>query len=178
MIVRKFARPYAKAIVDVAGAPEKADSIRAALAKFNEARHASGELREVFANPGIEVEAKIAIADRIAGRLAIEGLSKKVIEVLIRNHRINDLDAIVDALEAFVNEATNTVVADVTSAHELSGGELASLRQTLETKFGKRVDVRVTTDPNLLGGFVARVGSEIFNASVAGKIEKFRESLT
>jgi F0F1-type ATP synthase delta subunit len=35
----------------------------------------------------------------------------------------------------------------------------------------------VTPDATLLGGFVARVGSEIYDASVVGKIDKFRESL-
>ena len=30
----------------------------------------------------------------------------------------------------------------------------------------------------LLGGFVVQIGSEIWDASVAGKINKFRESLT
>lgn len=178
MMVRRFARPYAKAIMDVAGSPEKANDIRAGLARFNEARHSSAELREVFANPGIDVDAKIAIAGQITGRLSIEGMPAKVVEVLIRNHRINDLDAIVDALATYVNEATNTVVAEVSSAHELSKDEVESLRRTLEKKFAKRVDVRVTTDSALLGGFVARIGSEIFDASIAGKIDQFRESLT
>ncbi len=178
MMVRRFARPYAKAIMDVAGSPEKANDIRAAMARFNEARRSSAELREVFANPGIDADAKIAIAGQIAGRLLIEGMAAKVIEVLIRNHRINDLNAIVDALATYVNEATNTVVAEVSSAHELSKDELESLRRTLEKKFAKSVDVRVTTNPALLGGFVARIGSEVFDASVAGKIDKFRESLT
>jgi F0F1-type ATP synthase delta subunit len=36
----------------------------------------------------------------------------------------------------------------------------------------------VRTDPKLLGGFVVRIGSEIWDASVVGKINKFRESLS
>jgi F-type H+-transporting ATPase subunit delta len=104
-------------------------------------------------------------------------LSRKSLEVLIRNHRINHLEAIVEALAAYVNAATNTVIAEVSSAHQLNGEEVESLRRTLEKKFAKRVDVRVKTDPTLLGGFVARVGSEIFDASISGKIEKFRDSL-
>lgn len=178
MMVRKFARPYAKAMMDVAGSTDKADEMRAALAKFNQARRSSVELQDVFANPGIEADAKVKIADAIADRLSIEGISRKALEVLIRNHRINDLDAIVEALSSYINEATNTVVAEVSTAHDLNSDEMQSLRRTLETKFQKKVDVRVQTDPKLLGGFVARVGSEIFDASVAGKIEKFRNSLT
>lgn len=177
MIVRRFARPYAKAITDVAGGAAKAAGVRDELAKFDQARRSSVELQEVFANPGIEADAKVGIANKISDRLGLSALGKKAIEVLIRNHRVNDLPAIVDAVTAFVNEATNTVIADVRSAAPLAADEQAELTRTLEKKFGKRVDVRVTTDAALLGGFVARVGSEIYDASVAGKIEKFRESL-
>ncbi len=179
MIVRRFARPYAKAIMDTAGSTEKADEIRADLSRLNEVRKSSEELRDVFANPGIDADSKVAIANSIAERISISGImTRKVIEVLVRNHRMNDLDGILDALTSYVNEATNTVVAEVSSAHELSKEEQESLRRTLEKKFAKRVEMRVKTDPALLGGFVARVGSEIFDASVAGKIERFRTSLS
>jgi F-type H+-transporting ATPase subunit delta len=47
----------------------------------------------------------------------------------------------------------------------------------LEKKVGAKVDLDVTIDPALIGGFVAKIGSEVYDASVAGKIEKFRESL-
>ena len=176
-MVRRFARPYAKAIMDAAKTPDAADAVRIELQRFDDVRRQSADLREVFANPGIDTDAKIAIANQIAGRLGLGDLTKKILEVLIRNHRMNDLDSIAAALRAYVNAATNTVIAEVRSAHQLGDDELAQLRQTLQKKVGKNVDVQVTTDPSLLGGFVARIGSEIYDASVAGKIEKFRESL-
>ena len=177
MMIRRFARPYAKAIMQNAGSTEVADAVRVDLAKFDDARRVSSELQDVYANPGIEPEAKLAITKTIAARLGLSAIAEKVLDVLIHNHRINDLGAIVAALTAFVNEATNTVVAEVRSAHVLSPAETEDLRRTLEKKFAKKVQIQVTPDPTLLGGFVARVGSEIYDASVVGKIEKFRESL-
>jgi F-type H+-transporting ATPase subunit delta len=177
MMVRRFARPYARAIMDVAGSASAAAAVQSELAQFEVARRTSSDLREVFANPGIDVDAKIAIANQIAERLSLSAPARKVLEVLIRNHRMNDLGAISAALASYVNDATNTVVAEVRTAHTLTAPETAALQQTLEKKFGKRVEVQLTADPALMGGFVARVGSEIYDASVAGKIEKFRESL-
>jgi len=176
-VIRRFARPYARAIIDVAGSAQRANTIRAELNRFEQARRQSVELQEVFANPGIEMAAKFKIAHAIASRLGLSDLTGKVLEVLIRNHRVNALVSVVDALEAMINDQLNVAIADVRSAHKLNEQEIAQLRKTLEQKFGKRVEVRVETDPALLGGFVAQIGSEIFDASVVGKIHKFRDQL-
>jgi F-type H+-transporting ATPase subunit delta len=176
-VIRRFARPYAKAILDVAGSPQRANTIRAELERFEQARRESRELQELYANPGIDLDSKFKITHAIASRLGLSELTGKVLEVLIRNHRINDLQAVVDGLAAMINTALNIAVVDVRSAHKLSEQELAQLRKTLEQKIGKRVEVHVEIDPALLGGFVARIGSEVFDASVHGKITKFREQL-
>lgn len=177
-MIRRFARPYAKAIYEVAATPEAANALRAELEKFEQARKSAKDLQELYSNPGFDFAAKSGVTHSIATKLGLSDLAGKVLDVLIRNHRINDLSSIVAALAAMVRQATGTVAAEVRSATVLSNQEIAELRKTLEAKFGQRVEISVTTDPSLLGGFVAQVGSEVYDASVAGKIQKFRESLT
>ena len=104
-------------------------------------------------------------------------LAVRLLDVLIRNRRINDLSDIVAGLATMIREATGTVAAEVRSASPLSSKEEADLRAMLERKVGAKVDVDITVDPELIGGFVAKIGSEVYDASVAGKIEKFRGSL-
>jgi F-type H+-transporting ATPase subunit delta len=140
-------------------------------------RKSSAELQRLFANPGIELEQKFKITQTIAKRLAISEMAVKVLDVLARNHRMNDLDSIVEALAELIRQATGTVAAAVHAAHQLSDQEQGDLRRTLEKKAGRKVEMTLTTDPDLIGGFVARIGSEVYDASVARKIEKFRESL-
>ena len=176
-MIRRFAHPYARAIMDVAGSPEKAAPLRDQLARFEKARIAAGDLAEMYANPAIDFDAKLAVTRTIAKRLGISAMAIKVLEVLIRNHRINHLDSIVETLAAMIRQATGTVAAEVRAAHRLNEQEMKQLRAVLEKKFGRKVEVEVTTDPSLLGGFVAKVGSEVYDASIAGKINKFRESL-
>jgi F-type H+-transporting ATPase subunit delta len=163
--------------MDVAGSPAAALDIRRQLEQFDAARRSSTELQELYSNPGFETHVKLKITEQIANRLALQPLALKVLEVLIRNHRINNLTSIIEALAAYINRALNIEVADVKTAHVLGKDEQAELQTTLEKKLGKKVELRLTTDSNLLGGFVAQVGSEIWDASVAGKINKFRESL-
>ncbi len=176
-MIRRFARPYANAIMDAAGSPQKANELRGELLRFEKAMRDSEELREFFASPAIDEATKLSVTQKLAGRMKLSELAEKVLEVLVRFHRINDISAIIAALAAYVNAALGVAVAEVRSAKSLSADEIAQLADTLSRKVGKKVELDIRTDPALLGGFVARIGSEIWDASVIGKIHKFRESL-
>ena len=176
-MIRRFARPYARAIMDVVGSPEKATALRTELTRFDEARKSSTELQELYANPGIEYSQKAKITQTIAQRLDLSELAVKVLDVLTRNRRMNGLTSVIEALAEMIRVATDTVAADVRSAKPLSDQEQAELRRTLEKKAGRKVELTIKTDTELIGGLVAKIGSEVFDASVLGKIEKFRESL-
>jgi F-type H+-transporting ATPase subunit delta len=176
-VIRRFARPYARAIMDVTQTPQVASALLTELRSFEEARRSSSDLQELYSNPGIDIPAKLAITGKIAARLKLTPMAIKVLEILIRNHRANDLDAINAALSMMINKQLGVVVAEVRSAHQLGADEVRDLQSTLERKVGKKVELELTTDPTLLGGFVAKIGSEIWNASVSGKIDKFRASL-
>jgi F-type H+-transporting ATPase subunit delta len=176
-LIRRFAHPYARAIMDVTGSPEKAASLRDELARFEKVRSVAPDLTEMYENPAIDFDTKLAVTGTIAKRLDLSDMAVKVLEVLIRNRRINHLDSIVEALAALIRQATGTVAAQVRAAHRLNEQEVKQLRAVLQKKFGRNVEVEVSTDPTLLGGFVAKVGSEVYDASIAGKINKFRESL-
>ena len=176
-MIRRFARPYARAIMDVTRTPQAASSLLDELKRFEEVRRSSAELAEVYANPGIEQAAKNGITQVIAKRLGLSDLAIRLLGVLIQNHRINDLGGINEALGEYIRQATGVVAAQVRTAHRLSPEEQTRLQQTLQKKVGRPVEIELTTDPTLLGGFIARIGSEIYDASLAGKIEKFRNTL-
>jgi len=176
-MIRRFARPYARAIMDVVGSPEKATALRTELTRFDAVRKSSTELQELYANPGIEYAQKSKITQTIAQRLELSELAVKVLDVLTRNRRMNGLTSVIEALAEMIRAATDTVAADVRSAKPLNDQEQAELRRTLEKKAGRKVELTIKTDTELIGGLVAKIGSEVFDASVLGKIDKFRESL-
>lgn len=176
-MIRRFARPYARAIMDAAGSPAKASELRGELMMFATALRNSQQLHDLYANP-VDETTKLAITNQIAKKMKASDLTTRTLEVLVRHHRINDIDAIIEALAAYVNAALGVAVAEVRSAKPLGADEIQQLAETLSKKVGKKVELDIKTDPKLLGGFVVRIGSEIWDASVVGKINKFRESLT
>ena len=176
-MIRRFARPYAKALTQIAGDAQEAKRLQAELQQFEQVRRSSLELQEVFLNPGVEAKDKMAILETIATKLELSAVSKRILEVLLKNHRLNDLGPILEAWREMLNQSLGVVVAKVRSAHALSEDEKASLTQALARRLGKKVEMDVQTDPSLLAGFIAEVGSEVFDASVTGQIHRLREKL-
>ena len=68
-------------------------------------------------------------------------------------------------------------MADVRSAVELTAKQRALLVDALTKFTGYPVDVRVTPEPGLLGGFVATIGDLVIDTSLRHRVEQARESL-
>lgn len=177
-MIRKFARPYARALMEIQPDPTQALRTLDELARFERARASSADLEELFRNPGFDAETRIRITRTMGDRLELSDLTKKIIEVLVRNHRINDLSSIIEGWRAMVNQALGVSVAEVRTAHTLAPDEQAGLQASLEKRFGRKIELRLSTDASLLGGFIAQVESEVYDASVSGQINKFKASLT
>lgn len=177
-MIRRFARPYARAMMQLAGSPATARDLHDQLAQFERARAGSRELQDLFENPAVEAGNKTAVVREMASRLGISDLGMRLLDVLVRHHRINDLGAVLEAWKAMINEALGISIAEVSTAHPLDEAEQEGLRKALEGRLGRSVELRLSTDASLLGGFVARMESEVWDASVRGKLMKFKEALS
>lgn len=176
-MIRRFARPYAKVLSEVLPSPEEARKLYEELERFEKVRAGSSELIELFDHPGIDFQTKRAVITAVGNRMKMSETALRVLEVLARNHRINQLAAVLEAWKELINRAQGVAVAQVRVAQPLSREETERLQKTLERKLRRRVELQLAVDPSLLGGLVARVGSEIYDASVLGRLEKFRTVL-
>ena len=74
-------------------------------------------------------------------------------------------------------ELRGRAVAVVTSAEQLSEQQTEDLRGRLTSLYGREITVHNDVDPALLGGVVGRVGDEIIDGSVAGRLDAMRRTL-
>jgi F-type H+-transporting ATPase subunit delta len=176
-VIRRFARPYAKALSEIITSVEEARKVHEELTRFEKARGGSRELAGLFDHPGVDFKSKRSVIHAVGTKLKISAMGLRVLEVLAGNHRINQLGAILEAWKDLIHQAQGVTVAQVRVAHQLTEQETERLRKTLESKLGRQVELQLSMDPALLGGFVARIGSEVYDGSVTGRIEKFRTSL-
>jgi len=74
-------------------------------------------------------------------------------------------------------EVLGKVRAQVTSAVELTAVEVDSLRGSLSDFSGKEAVMEIKVDPSLIGGVVARIGSVVYDGSVANQLQSLRVRL-
>jgi F-type H+-transporting ATPase subunit delta len=90
---------------------------------------------------------------------------------------LNKLDTIVSEFESLIVRRSQYLLAHVRSAVPLTDDERAKLEENLSKRFGAAVETEYQIDPALLGGVVVRVGDEVIDGSLAGKLAALREKL-
>ena len=96
---------------------------------------------------------------------------------MIDHRRVHQLKSIIEAFENLADERLGFVRADVSSAQALPEAQRAALEVQLSRLAGKKTRLRYSTDPALVGGVVAKVGSTVYDGSVRGQLERLRVKL-
>jgi F-type H+-transporting ATPase subunit delta len=97
--------------------------------------------------------------------------------LLVDNNRILLLPQIAEQFEALKNKREGTALAQITSAFELTGEQVAELVSGLEKKFGLKLKPQVTVDPALIGGVRVLVGDQVLDTSVQAQLARMRDAL-
>jgi len=171
---------YARALVDVVLAPSSAvdpDRVREELRSFEQALAGSAELSVALASPSITRPRKRAVVARLAQSLALSGVARNFLFVLVDHRRTGDLSGIIAAFEKMVDERLGVLQVEVFSAGELKESEQAALVRQLETMTGKKIWLNLKIDGDLVGGVVVRLGSTVFDGSVRGQLEALGRQL-
>lgn len=175
--MRRFARPYAQALLATAVSLEEASATRDQLAAFAAAMEQVHGLRVFFDNPGLSLDSKRRVLDQVAERLALRLLSRRLLQALLQRHRLGRLEEVLASVTEAIHQRQGVAVAEVTTAEALGDDERGELQRVLEGKVGKRLQMREQVDPELLAGFVARVESQLFDGSLRGQLDRLAKEL-
>lgn len=97
--------------------------------------------------------------------------------IVLRRRRLELVPGIAREYRALYNRNAGIVEATATSAGKLDEGEVKALRARLEEMTGARVELRLAVDPALLGGVQVRMGDQLLDGSVRGRLERLRERI-
>ncbi|MGJ8559396.1 MAG: F0F1 ATP synthase subunit delta [Litorimonas sp.] len=168
---------YAKALMDLADDAKSLVRVEKDLKSIAAAFKESDELRRFAISPVFATEDKVAAMTAIAKSAKVSVLTQQFVGTVTANHRAGDLPMIIAAFNEMVALRRGSQVAKVTSASKLTTAQLTQLKSKLKAETGKTVDMDVSVDPDLLGGFVVKLGSRLYDASLKTKLEDLRLAL-
>lgn len=172
-----MARRYATALADVVAERGEAREVQEELSEWASMMQTNAQLMEVFSNPTIPYEQKRQVLNTLVGRTRVRPTTANFLNVLLQNQRLAELGEINRRFTQVLDERAGVVSAQVTTAHPVPQASQQALRERLASMTGKDVRLSFTTDEELIGGIVTRIGSTIYDGSVRSQLQQFKERL-
>ncbi len=170
-----LARPYAEAVFRLAvekGSLDKwSEMLQLAAMVAADARIMAQD-----SNPRVSREHMAALMLDICGKRLDAG-GKNLIRLLVDNHRLEILPEIFTQFEKLKADAENSVEALVTSAFELDSAQMRKMKEALEKKLGRKVELRTAIDDSLVGGVVVRAGDVVIDGTITGRLDELSSYL-
>lgn len=171
------AERYAQAAFELAKDAKALEALEQDFAKFDAAWRESADLREAAKSPLIDPEEKARALVAVAEKLGLSTLGRNIIGVSAKNRRAGELPMIAKAYRALLARERGARQVEIVSARPLSDSEKSAIVDSLGKSLGAKVDAETRVDENLIGGFVVRVGSRQFDASLKSKLDALRLAL-
>jgi F-type H+-transporting ATPase subunit delta len=167
---------YAEAMFLVAEAEGELEVVESQLYAFAKLLEREGRLREALHDPALPAENKRGLIRDTLGERA-NPIAVNLLGFLVDQGRARDIDKIVERLAGVAAERRSRALAEVRSAVPLDQTQRERLAEALSNATGRRVEVKVVVDPGVIGGVIARIGDEIFDGSVASRLDEARQQL-
>ena len=167
---------YAKALFEFATDVNKAEAVNTDMKQIAKSIAGSQELKDFLANPIIKIEIKKSSLEAIFVNVQAETL--KLFQLLNANKRFEIVQHVAQQYNILFDEKNGVQVAHVTTAVEITP-ELEKLIQVkIASITDKKITIQNTINPDIIGGFILRIGDMQYNASVANKLHELKREFS
>lgn len=168
------AKRYAQAVFSLARENGSFDQWQADLARLD-ALVSDERAARYLESPSVSVADKQKLLD--TGLADSSSEVRNLARLLLQRHRLGIVPEMVEFFDAAVLEHRGIAIAEVTTAEPLDERAQQIVRERLSRIVGRNVELRLKTDPAIIGGIVARVGDQLIDGSVVNQLRRLRSRL-
>lgn len=176
-MISNISKRYARAFFEIAAQQKKIEQFYSELSKFSSIVAQNKALEDFLANPIIEQENKKAVVEKIISKLAFSNMTVNFLKLLVDKKRIDALPDIELCYRQLMDEALKKVRINVKTAFPLSDTMKNYITTNMEKVTGRRAEITVETNPELLGGVIINVGDTLYDGSVKSQLNNMRNLL-
>jgi F-type H+-transporting ATPase subunit delta len=129
------------------------------------------DFMKLLTSDKLEEKEKTAAVRRVFGG-RVSSLTIDFICVLVRRNRIGFLVGITDRYEVLADSLKNCRLVEVTLAKPVSEEQMEQIRQQVKDAIRAEVKLKVSIDPDILGGIILRQGDIMIDNSVRTVLDR------
>ena len=174
MLTSKVAKRYAQGLLNFTQESGNTDSVFTEMGDILKTIEKSKELQSFFASPIIDVKKKVSIALEIFKDFS--PVTKSMLQLIIKQGRESQMQNIAQEYINKVEDINGVQRITITSASALSSENINNILKSSElVNHDNKFDVKSIINPEILGGYILRVGDQQVDASVKSKLSKLKK---
>jgi F-type H+-transporting ATPase subunit delta len=165
---------YALSLLESSLEKKTLDKVNADVSLIYKTLKANGELRRLLLSPVVKSEIKSGVLkDIFSNKVTSETID--FMSFVIDKNREDLLESIFEKFFQLRNEKLGIVEVEVKTAFEFSPEQSERLKKNLEQLIGKKVILNFIVDTKVIGGFIARVGDSVYDASLQHQLDLLKK---
>jgi len=176
MLNKSVARRYAEAFFSIAREAKKIDEYQVELEKVITSLNEVEGMKEYLDHLLIPTREKKDLIEKVFGG-QLSSMTMNFLLMIIDKRRESYLEVIYGEFVDMADESRDIKKAELFAAREVPKEELDDLAKRLSSSTGKKVLLKQTVDPSLLGGVKIRMGDQIVDGTVTKKLQMLKENL-
>ncbi|MFT3920532.1 ATP synthase F1 subunit delta [Cloacibacterium sp.] len=174
MLTSKVAKRYAQGLLDFTQESGNTVSVFAEMKDVVKIMKDSKELKNFFASPIIDAKKKISAASQIF--VQFSPVAQNLITLVIKQGRESHLQDIAQEFINKVEDLQGVQRVTLTVATQLSSKNTDEIiKTTTLVDHTKNYDLKVVVNPEIIGGYILRVGDQQVDASVRTKLNQVKK---
>ncbi len=176
-IAASLAGRYATALFQLAQESKAIDKVESSFVAIDTALNESKDFKALTTNPLITRDQASDIVAALSKKMKLDPLTTKTLGVLAQNRRLSEIASVSAAFQKLAANDRGEIRADVTSARPLSAAQEKELQKQLKKRMGSDVALTLNTDPEILGGLIVKIGSEMIDSSIKTRLNTLSHAM-
>ncbi len=171
----RAAKRYAKGLMQFANESGKAAEINQEMVDLKNSIQSSRELAQFLSSPVLDSRRKNEIAKELFK--GFSPASQNFIKLVIDQRREGLLKQIASQFNELYDQSNNIRTAEVITATELNEGLIQEILEKAKSTMGANYSYKIENkiNPDLIGGFILRVGDKQIDSSVRSRLNKLKK---
>ena len=172
----KVAKRYAKSFLGLVSEKGQLEEAYKDMSLVEQTTSGNADLVNMFRSPVVNTDKKIAILEEIYGG-SLSKASMLFLTLITKKRREGAIPEIASEFVRQYKSKKGITTATVTSATVLADDAKKKILNLIEKEVGGTVELAMEINPELIGGFVLRIGDKQLDTSILNKVNTLRQEL-